>query len=120
MKTPTFDAGRLTPERVVALRDLQQIAHAKEHRLMLIGATARLLQLDWPLNRPARRTTKDLDLLIQMRNWAEHDKLMRAATQQPDAPFDFIRQPHRLRHRRSGCDRFLFPSQLHMGQASNT
>ncbi len=110
MTPPLFDAGCLTADQQEALRELNLIAAEKGHGLMLIGATARLLRLDWPLKLPPTRTTKDVDLLVRLRSWAEHDELMRAATRAENGPFEIrANQPHRLCHRRSGAPLDLVP-----------
>ncbi len=53
-------------EHVEAIIDLERIARAQKITVMIIGAGARLLLLDWRHNLPARRTTMDWDLAVRM------------------------------------------------------
>lgn len=61
-----------------ALRDLQRIAKSLDIPIMLIGAGARLLTLDWKYNLVSSRTTKDWDLAVKVNSWDEFDRLRQA------------------------------------------
>ncbi len=82
-----------------ALEDLYKLAQVERilNGLMLIGATARLLQLDWPARLETQRTTKDVDLILQVKSWAEFSKL--AANLISSGSYEKGRQPHQFIHR---------------------
>lgn len=81
-----------------ALHELNQIAVSAglDQGLMLVGATARLLQLDWPAGLESQRTTKDLDLTLQCENWDQYLQLAKLLTDK--GHFETGRQPHQFRH----------------------
>lgn len=97
----------LTHAQVIALRTLEAVASdlGMQNSLMMIGATARLLQLDWLLNLTGR-TTKDIDLVIQADDWDQHRTLMERAV---DNGFQTQRQEHRLIHTPTGTHIDLVP-----------
>jgi predicted nucleotidyltransferase len=94
------EAIRLSNGQVETLRQLQVIAGALnlQDQLMLIGATARLLLLDWPLNL-TRRTTEDIDFVVQVDDWSQHQALINLAHK---AGFQEMPQEYRLRHLATG------------------
>lgn len=51
----------IDPSDIGAIIDLERIARGHGISMMIIGAGARLLLLDWKHRLPARRTTKDWD-----------------------------------------------------------
>ncbi len=60
---------------VGAIIDLERIARAHGIPIMIIGAGARLLLLDWKHSLPVRRTTKDWDFGVRMKSWTQYEHL---------------------------------------------
>jgi len=81
-----------------ALRDLQRIANDLEIPIMLIGAGARLLMLDWKYNLASSRTTKDWDLAVKVNSWDEFDRLRQALLQESAQLFQPTKLAQRLIH----------------------
>jgi predicted nucleotidyltransferase len=102
------EPSRLPVEQIRALRDLYSLATGLNlaGSLVVVGATARLLQLDWPCRLPPRRTTTDVDLVLQVRDWPEYRALMDRALA---GGFHPEREEHRLRHRDRGTQIDLVP-----------
>lgn len=86
----------LTPGQIGTLRQIHVLAVELNiaDSLMLIGATARLLQLDWPLGHTGR-TTEDVDFVVQVDDWSQHHELMALALQRGFEPKP---EEHRLVH----------------------
>jgi predicted nucleotidyltransferase len=82
---------------VDAIIDLERIARAHGIPMMIIGAGARLLLLDWKHRLPLRRTTKDWDFGVRMKNWPQYEHLHHELTRS-DAPFRGTAAEHRLQH----------------------
>lgn len=81
-----------------ALCDLQRIASSLDIPVMLIGAGARLLTLDWKYNLASSRTTKDWDLAVKVTSWDEFDRLRQALQQGTPALFKPTKLAQRLIH----------------------
>ena len=81
-----------------ALCDLQRIASSLDIPVMLIGAGARLLALDWKYNLASSRTTKDWDLAVKVTSWDEFDRLRQALQQGTPALFKPTKLAQRLIH----------------------
>lgn len=104
-----IDGSRLTPDQVEALCDLHRIADSIDCQLMLIGATARLMQLDWPLNLPPNRTTKDVDFVVNLKSWQEYEILIQVACDKTKQKFVSCNSPHRLIHKSTQTQIDLVP-----------
>ena len=87
----------IDPNDVRAIVDLQRIAAAQGIPLMIIGAGARLLLLDWRYRLPLRRTTKDWDFAVRMKNWTEYQRLYEELTRS-GKPFHGTNVEHRVVH----------------------
>jgi len=85
-------------EDVEAIADLERITREQGISMMIIGAAARLLLLDWRHRLPVRRTTKDWDLAVRMESWNQYDQLRHRLTE-TKAPFSRTSAEHRLQHR---------------------
>jgi len=81
-----------------ALRDLQRIANSLGIPIMLIGAGARLLMLDWKYNLVSSRTTKDWDLAVKLNSWDEFHRLRQALQQGTPPLFKSTKLAQRLIH----------------------
>jgi predicted nucleotidyltransferase len=65
----------VNPNETQALQDLQSIASSLGVPIMIIGAGARLLILDWKHDLVSTRTTKDWDLGVKVNSWEEFHRL---------------------------------------------
>src|SRR5262245_54439813 len=63
--------GMIDKEHIEALIDLEKIASAHNIPVILIGAGARLLLLDWKHGLPQQRTSEDWDFGARVMSW-EH------------------------------------------------
>lgn len=85
-------------EQIEALIDLEGIARAHGVPIMIIGAGARLLLLDWKYGLPRHRTSKDWDFAARMISWKQYEQFRDALTQGQPAPFRRTAAEHRLQH----------------------
>jgi predicted nucleotidyltransferase len=87
----------LSDEDKVVLRDLAIRARAAQVGFFVIGAGARLLAYDWPLQVIGGRATTDWDIAVRVASWDEFERLKDALTAEgtafrrtqadlPDAP----------------------------------
>jgi predicted nucleotidyltransferase len=88
----------IDPVDVGAIIDLERIARAQDIPMMVIGAAARLLLLDWKHRLPVRRTTKDWDFGVRMKSWTQYKHLQNELTHS-GAPFRGTGAEHRFVHR---------------------
>jgi predicted nucleotidyltransferase len=87
----------IDPANIGAIIDLERTAGALGVPLMMIGAGARLLLLDWKLNLPTRRTTKDWDFGVRMGSSKQFERLRDELTR-PGATFRATGIEHRFVH----------------------
>jgi predicted nucleotidyltransferase len=87
----------IDPADIGAIIDLERVASAHGISMMIIGAGARLLLLDWKHDLPVRRTTKDWDFGVRMKSWTQYKHLQDELTR-TDAPFRGTATEHRLVH----------------------
>ncbi len=85
-------------EQIEALMDLEGIARAHGIPIMIIGAGARLLLLDWKHNLSTNRTSKDWDFATRVTSWKQYEQLRDALASGPLAPFRRTAAEHRLQH----------------------
>jgi len=65
----------MTPDTLVALRDLQAIVAASGHHIVLIGAYAREVTFDRAIGIRSHRATRDVDAAVRIAGWAEFERL---------------------------------------------
>src|SRR5207249_760507 len=86
-------------EQIEALIDLEGIARAHGIPIMIIGAGARLLLLDWKHGLPTRRTSKDWDFAARVMSWKQYEQFRDDLTNGQAAPFSRNAAEHRLQHK---------------------
>lgn len=87
------------PGEVSAVRDLLRGAGEAGVEVMLIGAAARLILIDWKVGGVARRATTDWDFATRVDSWEQVAALNRRLTQGTGAAFVPTGVEHRLKHR---------------------
>jgi predicted nucleotidyltransferase len=65
----------MTPDALVAIRDLQAIVAATGHHIVLIGAYAREITFDRAIGIRSQRATRDIDAAVRIAGWAEFERL---------------------------------------------
>ncbi|MGB7417474.1 MAG: hypothetical protein WA902_24975 [Thermosynechococcaceae cyanobacterium] len=87
----------LEKEERQALADLKAILESLDLSLLIIGASARILIFDYPLNISGRATT-DWDVAIEMETWNDYQQLSDRLVS-PDQPcFRGTSIPHKFVH----------------------
>jgi len=71
----------MTPDSLVAIRDLQAIVAATGHHIVLIGAYAREVTFDRAIGIPSLRATRDVDAAVRIAGWPEFELLATALTE---------------------------------------
>lgn len=98
----------IQPDELDAVRDLVTIAGRHGMEIVLIGAAARLILIDWKGGGPVLRSTTDWDFGVRVGTWDDlrilHDRLCAGR----DSPFSRTREEYRVRHR-SGVSVDLVP-----------
>src|SRR5262249_24487971 len=92
----TATMAMIDKDHVEALIDLERIAHAHGIVVVMIGAGARLLLLDWKYHLPVRRTSEDWDFATRVRSWNQFERFRDALTTGEKSPFRRTPAEHRL------------------------
>ena len=78
MQTLSIDiSGRIDPERVSILSNIQEVAIGLDIRFFVVGAFARDVIFEHMHRIPAPRITGDIDIGVEVANWAEFQLLTR-------------------------------------------
>lgn len=103
------DPGMFCSEnQLKALRDFRNIAAQMEVSFMIIGATARLIMLDWKNGVASGRVTRDVDIAVLLKDWRQYETLRSALTNEPGRYFRKGEGEHRVIHK-DGAPMDLIP-----------
>ncbi len=87
----------LKPEEKQVLIDLKNVIDPLGYQMLLVGANARRLIFDFPLN-ISGRATQDLDITIPLENWLDYQTLSNLLTQGKNPIFKTTNTQHRFIH----------------------
>ncbi len=77
------DERKISQDDLPALQRVLNVADAMEIPIVLVGAGARLLVMDWPFVLPSKRTTADWDFALEVTDWKTFERFR-----------DALRHPH--------------------------
>jgi predicted nucleotidyltransferase len=87
-------SGKIDPLMVEVLSLVNQEAIGLDIPFFIVGAMARDIVLELCYNLPARRSTRDLDIGVEVAGWEEYQKLSRALIS--TGKFEATREPYGL------------------------
>ena len=95
MKDISFNlSGKIDPLLVEVLSLLSRAAKGLDIPFFIIGAMARDIVLEFCYKLPARRSTRDLDIGVEVAGWEEYQRLSAALVS--TGKFEAAREPHVL------------------------
>ena len=71
-------SGKIDPDRVSVLRGIKEVADALGVKFLMVGAFARDLVFEHIHQIPAPRSTRDIDLGVEVSSWEEYRRLIEA------------------------------------------
>lgn len=72
------DDRKISEDDLPVLQRVRSVADEMELPIVLVGAGARLLVMDWPFALPSKRTTADWDFALEVQNWETFERFRNA------------------------------------------